>query len=318
MRIIYAGTPGFAVEPLRKMVEAGHEVVAVVTAPDRPAGRGRQLQASAVKLAAQEMGLPVFQPEKLRDPDFLEQVKRLQPDLGFVVAFRMLPQVYYSIPPLGTVNLHASLLPQYRGAAPINWALINGESKTGVTTFLINEQIDTGNILLQDSLMVPEAWNAGDLHDALMHLGAALSVQTIKGLEAGTLKPLPQQMQENLHTAPKLNRQNTSVRWEESAASVYHLIRGLNPAPGVHTLLDDGQTVQEVKIGSALLLDGEEPFGSPGSSRVHASGNIQVACGKGAVLVTSIQLQGRKKLPAEAFLRGYTWTEKHRFVAENK
>lgn len=316
MRIIFSGTPGFAAASLRRIIDAGHTVVAVVTAPDRPAGRGRHMQASEVKTTALSMGLPVLQPEKLRDEAFLETVKALQPDVGVVVAFRMLPEVFYSIPRLGTFNLHASLLPQYRGAAPIQWALINGEKYSGVSTFFINNRIDTGNILLQESIEIPFSWNAGILHDRLMELGAALVEKTLAGLATGTITGKPQVIQagEEEKEAPKLNRSNTGIQWSAKAERIYHLVRGLNPSPGAHALLYNGQHTLEVKIGSAQIPEGSQWHETPGICRMNGSGSIEVACGEGSLLITSIQLPGKKMLPVDAFLRGYPWNEQHKFV----
>ena len=316
MKIIFSGTPGFAAASLRRIVEAGHTVVAVVTAPDRPAGRGRHLQASEVKTAALSMGLPVLQPEKLRDEAFLETVKALQPDVGVVVAFRMLPEVFYRIPRMGTFNLHASLLPKYRGAAPIQWALINGEEQSGVTTFFINNRIDTGHILLQESLDIPVSWNAGMLHDKLMEEGAVLVEKTLEGLSSGTIKekPQPQQSSREVREAPKLNRSNTGIHWNAPSENIYHMVRGLNPSPGAHAILFDGQHTLDVKVGAASLPEDSPWNESPGNCRISSSRAIEVACGEGSILITSIQLPGKKMLSVDAFLRGYTWNEHHNFV----
>lgn len=316
MKVIFSGTPGFAAASLRRIIDAGHTVVAVVTAPDRPAGRGRHMQASEVKLAAQSMGLTVLQPERLRDEVFLETVKALQPDVGVVVAFRMLPEVFYSIPRMGTFNLHASLLPLYRGAAPIQWALINGEKNSGVTTFFINNRIDTGNILLQESVDIPFSWNAGMLHDQLMVMGAALVEKTLVGLSSGTIteKPQPLLVSGNEREAPKLNRSNTGIDWRAPSEKIYHLIRGLNPSPGAHTILFDGLHSMEVKLGAAILPEDSPWKETPGACRVAGSGLIEVACGEGSLFITAIQLPGKKMLPMDAFLRGYSWSEQHKFV----
>lgn len=302
-RILFMGTPDFAVATLNALIADGLDVCAVVTAPDRPAGRGRQLRASAVKTRALELGLPVLQPERLKDPAFLEQLDALDATIYVVVAFRMLPEVVWSKPELGTVNLHGSLLPAYRGAAPINWAVINGEKRTGVTTFMIQQEIDTGDLLFQESVEIGPEDTAGDVHDRLMTTGAALMVRTVHALFDGSLKPVPQEMNASIPTAPKLTPINTRIPFNCAAEQVNDLIRGLSPfpgawcewregdAPGLHCKLLRSRVVQH---GSAS---------TPGSVSI-VDGKLFVACGNGWLQVLDIQLEGRKRMPAADLLRG--------------
>jgi methionyl-tRNA formyltransferase len=241
LRIIFFGTPDFAVASLNALVEGGAKVLAIVTAPDKPAGRGMQLQQSAVKQYALAKGLPVLQPEKLKAPEFIEQLKNYKADLHVVVAFRMLPETVWNMPPLGTINVHASLLPQYRGAAPINWAIINGETETGVTTFRLKHEIDTGNILLQQKVTIETEDNVGVLYEKLMQAGAKLLVETVKGLAAGTLKETPQTSIDTgqLKHAPKIFKEDSKIDWNKPVAEIHNLIRGLSPYPTAFTILQD-------------------------------------------------------------------------------
>ena len=264
LRIIFMGTPGFAVESLKALVENGYNIVAVITTPDKPAGRGQKLFISPVKRYAVEMGLPVFQPEKLKNPVFLEELKGLQADLQIVVAFRMLPEVVWSMPPLGTFNLHASLLPQYRGAAPLNWAIINGETETGVTSFLLSHEIDTGRILFTEKTQINNNDTVGDLHDRLMITGASLVLKTVDALARGEIKPVDQNellgsVTEIKH-APKLFRGDMRINWQRPAADVRNLIRGLSPYPAAWTTLKKIETDQsaELKIYYAEISDGDD------------------------------------------------------------
>lgn len=238
MRIVFMGTPEFAVASLEKIAEAGHEIAAVVTAPDRPAGRGQKIQFSAVKEAAIKLHIPVLQPEKLKNEDFVSELKKLNAELFVVVAFRMLPEVVWNMPPKGTINLHGSLLPQYRGAAPINWAVINGEKETGVTTFFIRHEIDTGNILQHKKIEISESDNAGTIHDKLMITGAGLLVDTLDKLEKTTLTAEPQEKfvgNQELKHAPKIFRETCHINWKKSTEEIYNLIRGLSPYPAAWT-----------------------------------------------------------------------------------
>ena len=233
------GTPEFAIPTLRRLVEAGHELVAVVTAPDKPAGRGLQLKPSPVKEAAIELGITVLQPEKLKSEAFLAELQALKPELAVVVAFRMLPEVVWKMPSKGTLNLHAALLPDYRGAAPINWAVVNGETKTGATTFFIDQQIDTGDILLKTEIDLPEEWSAGDLYNVLMERGAELVVETVAGIEANTIVPQPQNEIAFVHAAPKIFKHDCRINWNQSSKKVYDFIRGMAPYPTAWTTLSD-------------------------------------------------------------------------------
>ena len=309
LRIIFMGTPGFAVESLKALVENGYNIVAVITTPDKPAGRGQKLFISPVKRYAVEMGLPVFQPEKLKNPVFLEELKGLQADLQIVVAFRMLPEVVWSMPPLGTFNLHASLLPQYRGAAPLNWAIINGETETGVTSFLLSHEIDTGRILFTEKTQINNNDTVGDLHDRLMITGASLVLKTVDTLASGEIKPIDQKellasVTEIKH-APKLFRDDMRIYWQRPAADVRNLIRGLSPYPVAWTTLrklDTDQTT-EMKIYYAELSDGDDAY--PGTIFSDGKNYLKVACENGWIEITDLQLSGKKRIKVNEFLRGF-------------
>ena len=303
MRIIFMGTPEFAVASLDALLAAGEEVVAVVTAPDKPAGRGQKLQQSAVKVYADAHDLPVLQPVKLRDPEFLAALKSLHADLQVVVAFRMLPESVWSMPPLGTVNLHASLLPQYRGAAPINHAVINGETESGVTTFLLQHEIDTGHILFAEKVAIGDDDTAGDLHDQLMKVGAGLLVRTVKALDAGEISPIPQvhiSTGETLKHAPKIFKEDGKINWHRTADEIHNLIRGLSPYPTAYTELD-GQTLKIFKSRKEKLPIGH----TVGSYVTDGSTFLKFTCQDGYIDVLELQLAGKKKMDVQAFLRGY-------------
>lgn len=303
-RIVFMGTPEFAAASLDALVSAGIDISAVVTAPDRPAGRGRQLRASAVKLRAMELGLPVLQPEKLKDPGFTEQLDRLNASLYVVVAFRMLPEVVWNKPPLGTINLHASLLPAYRGAAPINWAVANGEVRTGATTFRIQQEIDTGDLLLQEAIAIGPDDTAGDIHDELMVKGAQLVVRTVQGLFAGTLNAVPQAASDtSLPTAPKLNSDNTRIVCDRSTAYVHDLIRGMSPYPGAWCeWIEDGSAPVHCKLLRSRVT--KQAAGSePGTVRIEGAA-MYVACKDGWLEVLEIQLEGRKRMAVGDLIRG--------------
>ncbi|MFN4286374.1 MAG: methionyl-tRNA formyltransferase [Lacibacter sp.] len=309
LRIVFMGTPAFAVASLDALVKAGCNIVAVVTAPDKPAGRGMQLQQSAVKQYALAHGLPVLQPEKLKDPTFLETLRNLQPDLQVVVAFRMLPEVVWSLPPRGTINLHGSLLPQYRGAAPINWAVINGESETGVTTFQLQHEIDTGHILLQQSMPIGPDETAGEVHDRMMHIGAALLVATVKGIAAGTLQPLPQdqllqQSAEPLKHAPKIFTETCRINFQQPVQTVHNLVRGLSPYPGAFTTLHE----KMLKIFRSAV-DKTPPAETAGTPVTDRQGILKFACTDGYLVAQEVQLEGKRKMTVAEFLRGYRWPE---------
>ncbi|MBD2699361.1 methionyl-tRNA formyltransferase [Spirosoma sp. BT702] len=294
------GTPDFAVPSLQRLLSAGCNVVAVVTAPDRPSGRGLQLTTSSVKKAAEAANLPVLQPEKLRDPAFLEQLANYQADIQVVVAFRMLPEVVWSMPTIGTFNLHASLLPNYRGAAPINWTIINGETETGVTTFFIEKEIDTGQMIFQDSEPVYPDDTAGLLHDRLMERGANLVLKTVQAIESGTYPRSVQPNADNLRPAPKLSRETTEINWNQPAISIRNFVRGLSPYPSAWTLIN-GKTY---KVFSATLAN-ESPFAAePGEAYSDNKTKILIRAADGWLQLDSLQAEGKRRMTAEEFLRG--------------
>ncbi len=301
MRIVFFGTPDFAVASLQRLVEQHYDIVAVVTAPDKPAGRGMQLQASAVKQYALATDLPVLQPEKLKDPAFIETLRQLNADLFIVIAFRMLPEVVWTMPPIGTFNLHASLLPAYRGAAPINWAIINGERETGLTTFFLKHEIDTGDILFQTKVAVPENMTAGELHDVLMHEGAALVVKTVDAI-ANKNYTLQNQVGAIKH-APKLFKEHAKIDWAKPTASVYNLIRGLSPYPAAFTYLND--KVFKLYTVVKLLKPATEAAGTPVTD--HKT-YLRFATADGYIDCLEVQLEGKKRMPIKDFLAGYKWT----------
>lgn len=297
------GTPEFAVASLEALIKAGKDVVGVVTAPDRPAGRGRKLRASAVKEAALAHGIPVLQPEKLRDPDFLAALEALKPDLQVVVAFRMLPEVVWKLPTEGTFNLHGSLLPEYRGAAPIHWAVINGETKTGVTTFFIDEKIDTGAIIDQRTMDISETQTTGQVHDHMMQLGADLVVDTVDAIATGTAASSPQPKDKVFKPAPKLNANNTRIDWSLAGHVIYNKVRGLNPFPGAWTELHNDQGPVAIKIYKAEFTKGSHNE-NPGTLKIENRA-IFVAVADGWIQLLELKLPGKKILSAKALLNGY-------------
>ena len=314
LRIVFMGTPEFAVETLQALVEHQYNVVAVVTQPDKPVGRhGSVLQPSAVKQYALEKGLPVLQPEKMKDPAFVETLKSYQANLQVVVAFRMLPEVVWAMPEYGTFNVHAALLPQYRGAAPINWAIINGETKTGVTTFFLDHDIDTGRIILQKTFDIPDTADVEYVYDGLMHLGAEICLETIEAIIASdghpasmsqddsSLFPLPS----SLKSAPKLFKETCEINWHQSAKQVYDFIRGLSPIPGAWTTLvasDDKETV--LKIYKSSKSEVKKPSAAPGTIVIEGKA-LFVACINGELLqLEELQLAGKKRMAARDFLNG--------------
>jgi methionyl-tRNA formyltransferase len=299
------GTPEFAVEPLKALLETGYNIVSVVTAPDRPAGRGRELKHSEIKQFALEHGLPVLQPEKLRDENFIETLKALNADLFLVVAFRMLPEIVWSMPPKGTVNLHASLLPDYRGAAPINHAVINGETVTGVTTFIISHEIDTGEILLQKRVEIEHDETAGELHDKLMNAGASLLLETVEKIEFFNLKPFPQPKIPNIHPAPKLFRETCEINWNLPAERIRNLIRGLSPYPGAWCELKNEANTLQIKILKAGVDSKKKENRRPGTILSDRKNFLKIACFDGFLNVEELQLQGKKTMPVKAFLAGF-------------
>lgn len=303
-RIVFMGTPEFAVGILDSLIKAGNDVVGVITAPDRPAGRGQQPRASAVKVYAEEKRLNVLQPEKLRNPEFLAQLESLNADLFIVVAFRMLPEVVWAMPPKGTVNLHASLLPQYRGAAPINWAIMNGESESGVTTFFIQREIDTGPLIHQAKVEIDDQMNAGQLHDALKEVGAKLMCKTVSEIMAGTNSAVEQDHSSELRSAPKIFKPDCKIDWSRSAKEIHDHIRGLSPYPTAFTeLLQDGKSYPLKAFRSSYIykvMDGEQI----GAVKVDDE-RLAVNAFDGVVYLTEIQLSGKKRMPVSAFLKGF-------------
>jgi methionyl-tRNA formyltransferase len=306
LKIIFLGTPDFAVATLDAMVQHQLNVVAVVTAPDKPAGRGMKLQQSAVKKYAVEHHIPVLQPEKLKNEDFLKALKSYQADLQVVVAFRMLPEVVWNMPPLGTINVHASLLPNYRGAAPINWAIINGEGETGVTTFKLKHEIDTGDILLQEKVEITETDNAGILHDKLMSTGAHLLVKTIDELQNNTLKIIPQtsltsgiEQQSTLKHAPKIFTETCKIDWSKNTVDVYNLIRGLSPYPAAFTTVND----KKMKLFDVEKIIENHSF-EPGKIETDNKKFIHFYCADGYISLKKLQLEGKTQMLVEDFLRG--------------
>lgn len=300
------GTPEFAVGILDAIRRKGYDIAAVVTVPDKPAGRGQKLRESAVKTYAVSHGLPVLQPEKLKAPEFLEELRKLKADVQVVVAFRMLPKEVWNMPAMGTFNLHASLLPQYRGAAPINWAIINGETQTGVTTFFIDEKIDTGAILRKKVVDIGTDKTAGELHDTLMEAGKQVVLDTLADIAAGKAVPVPQTHSPELKTAPKLHKETCRIRWEEHAETIHNFIRGLSPYPAAWTVLEqDGQELP-IKIYRATYETGK-PELPPGAISVHQN-VMKVATGNGYIFPLEIQPAGKRRMTIEAFLNGWTFT----------
>lgn len=296
------GTPDFAVptlEALLAMPEA--KVVAVLTGPDRPAGRGRQLQASAVKEAALSHGLPVLQPTNLKDPAFLAELKNYAADLQVVVAFRMLPEAVWNMPRLGSVNIHASLLPQYRGAAPINWALMHGDQQTGVSSFFLRHEIDTGDLILQDSLAIAPEDDFGSLYDKLKVAGAALARRTVEAIAAGAAPSTPQPTTPDLRPAPKLTKETGRLDFERPALDLINQVRGLAPAPAAYTTLPDGRGL---KVYRAAALPAEGPLPPAGTWATDARRSLRVATPTGWLALLEVQLEGKKRLSTEEFLRG--------------
>jgi len=305
LRIVFMGTPEFAVASLHALVASGCNVVGVITAPDKPAGRGMKLQESAVKKYAAEKGLTILQPEKLKNPQFLEALKSLKADLQIVVAFRMLPEVVWNMPPMGTVNVHGSLLPQYRGAAPINWAIINGEEETGVTTFKLKHEIDTGDILLQEKISIGENETAGELHDKMKEVGAKVLVETVKGLAEGSLVEHPQlsaleSIAFEIKHAPKIFTETCKIDWNKPVADVHNLIRGLSPYPGAFSSLQN----KMLKIYRSEKEE-KEPSIPAGEFQTDKKSILKFACADGYIHVKELQLEGKKRMLVDEFLRGY-------------
>ena len=302
------GTPDFAVAPLRRLVEAGKNIVAVVTMPDKPAGRGHKIQFSPVKEYALSVNLPILQPVNLKDPEFVEQLRSYQADLQIVVAFRMLPEIVWNMPPLGTFNLHASLLPQYRGAAPINWAVINGETETGITTFFLQHEIDTGDIIQQQKIDIAPDDNAGIVHDKLMYLGADLALQTVNQIESGNLTSMPQPEGE-LKAAPKIFKETCRINFNSTAESVRNLVRGLAPYPAAWLELADAEgntTNMKIYEVSKELCTPTHPAGT-----LICDGKkvLKVAVLDGYIHLDQVQLAGKKRMPSADLMRGTDLTQ---------
>lgn len=310
LRIVFMGTPDFAVASLQALVEGGYNVVGVITAPDKPAGRGKKLHQSAVKIYASEKGLNVLQPEKLKNPEFLDELRALEADLQVVVAFRMLPEVVWDMPRLGTFNLHGSLLPQYRGAAPLNWAVINGETKTGVTTFLLAHEIDTGKILFRKEIDIWENDTVGTIHDALMGIGAKLVVETVDALASGDYKAIPQEELvaegEEIKHAPKIFKEDCKIDWSDDADAVRNLIRGLSPYPAAWTTLIHKETGKETATKIFMAMRVEDNKNTPaGTLESDGKNFIKVACTNGWLQITDLQIAGKKRMKVQDFLRGF-------------
>lgn len=303
LRIVFMGTPEFAVASLDALVKAGCNIAGVVTAPDKPAGRGMKLTESAVKKYAVENGLKVLQPEKLKNPEFLAALKSLNADLQIVVAFRMLPEIVWNTPPLGTINVHGSLLPQYRGAAPINWAVINGEKETGVTTFKLKHEIDTGDILLQESLPIGEDETAGEVHDRMKGIGAKVLVETVKGLAENRIAEQPQTLNlqpSTLHHAPKIHTDTCIIHWDRPVETVHNLIRGLSPYPGAFTTLNE-KILKVFRSKKEITY----PKSTEGDYETDGRTYLKFACADGYLHLLEVQLEGKKRMSIDDFLKGY-------------
>ena len=317
LRIVYMGTPDFAVESLRHLIENNYNVVGVITMPDKPSGRGHKIQFSPVKEYALSQNLPLLQPEKLKNEEFLNALREWKADLQIVVAFRMLPEVVWNMPRLGTFNLHASLLPQYRGAAPINWAIINGETETGATTFFLTHEIDTGKIILQKHMTISDTDNAGSVHDRLMIMGAEMVSQTVDMILDGTVNTIEQESMINnipLKPAPKIFKETCRIDWNNSVKKIHNLIRGLSPYPSAWSELEapDG-TRYPIKIYETTCLS-ENTKMKTGEIRCDGKKYIDVACTDGLLRIKTLHLAGKKRLNADELLRGFTIDERFRFI----
>ena len=303
------GTPDFAVESLRILVENKYNVVAVITAPDKPIGRGQKMGMSAVKeyLLANAPDVPILQPEKLKNSDFLEELRSYQADLQIVVAFRMLPEIVWKMPTFGTFNLHGSLLPQYRGAAPINWAIINGETETGVTTFFLRQDIDTGSIIFQEKEPISLTDNVGDVYGRLMHKGAKLVLKTVQAIEAGDYPQEPQDESEHINHAPKIFKETCEINWNQPVKKVYDFIRGLSPYPVAWTTLNDKncRIFRASMVLDSLTQPSPEERALIGSFVTDGKKYLHFRCADGLLAVEELQLEGKKRMGVEEFLRGY-------------
>ena len=315
LRIVFMGTPEFAVASLRRLVEEGYNVVAVVTTPDKPAGRGQKLHESDVKVAARELGLPILQPEKLRSEEFVSAMQELRPDLGIVIAFRMLPEVIWAMPRLGTFNLHASLLPQYRGAAPINWAIINGETETGITTFLLNHEIDKGAIINQLSMPILPEDNIGTMYNKLMVAGCGLVVDTVEKIASGNYTPIEQMHidESTLKPAPKIFKEDCRIDWSWSGERIVNFVRGLSPYPAAWAAMQK----QGEEVGSAKIF--EVSFTAKASTdyvgTIYSDGKerIEVRCSDGIIHIHSMQMAGKRRMTNKELLLGLRDIEEYNF-----
>ena len=315
--IVFMGTAGFAVSTLEALVHEGFHVAAVVTAPDKPSGRGQKIRFSPVKEAALKFEIPLLQPVNLKDPDFQFQLQKVQPDLQVVVAFRMLPESVWALPKLGTINLHASLLPQYRGAAPINHAVINGEKETGVTTFIIDKEIDTGKILFKEKITINDNESAGELHDRLMMLGAKLAVKTVNAIISGVVEPIPQtelmSMGESMKKAPKIFKEDCKVNWNKPTIDVYNFIRGMSPSPCAFSLIRlKNNELLNLKIFQTQRMENQSAK-TPGSISTDNKKQLGIFTSDGIIYLTEVQLQGKKRMKIDEFLRGFDATEIKQF-----
>ena len=313
MRIVFMGTPEFAVSSLETLIETGNEIAAVVTSPDKPAGRGQKMQEPAVKQYAVQRNLPVLQPEKLKDPAFLEALRGFQADLFVVVAFRMLPEEVWKMPPLGTVNLHASLLPQYRGAAPINRAIINGETHSGTTVFFINQEIDRGNIISYRQEPIYPDDNAGTLHDRLMRSGAIHLAEAVRDIASGNFKTIEQEQSQTLKPAPKIFRETCKINWNSDAAQLHNFVRGLSPYPAAWTTLVNPQGDRlTLKIYETVIFPNDTSSAPAGTICSDNKSFLKVAAANGWLAVRNLQLEGKKRMDIQDFLRGIQGIEKFR------
>ncbi|MCK5814693.1 MAG: methionyl-tRNA formyltransferase [Flavobacteriaceae bacterium] len=311
IRIVFMGTPDFAVTILKGLLDQNHEVVGVITAPDRPSGRGRKVNQSAVKKFALSQNLKVLQPTNLKNEIFLEELKTLQATLQIVVAFRMLPKQVWNMPKYGTFNLHASLLPQYRGAAPINWAIINGEEKTGVTTFFIDDKIDTGEIILQSVVDITPNETVGNLHDRLMHLGAKVVNQTVNLIAGENLKT-SKQTEVELKFAPKIHTSTCEINWESSLTSIYNMVRGLNPYPAAWTTLVNGEDKIQVKLYDVQMESAAHSFST--GTVISSKKELKIAVNKGYLIIDSLKLAGKRKMDTKSLLNGYAFSKNSRML----
>lgn len=320
MRIVYFGTPEFAASQLEAILAAGYDVATVITTPDRPAGRGKQMHASEVKECAMKHGLPVLQPERLKDEAFVEQLRSYNADLFVVVAFRMLPEVIWSMPPKGTINLHASLLPQYRGAAPINHAIINGEKETGLTTFILDKEIDTGAMIMQEKVEIGDKMNAGELHDTLMHLGNEVIIKTIKMIEEGKVEAQSQSSvieKENitLKPAPKIFKDDCYIDWNKSGRDVYNFVRGLSPYPAAHAKMQNPSgEILDLKIFETEIVPKTEQNNTLFSIKTDQKSYLEVVLKDSYIKIIEIQQPGKKSMQIAEFLRGTRISEDWKLV----